>query len=459
MKSDTKTIFLLLPTGITVRNFLTTGVIEQLLLMNQIKIIVFTFSPKTFKQYQIENEKIIVKKLPKTRAFTVSNALHIILKRRFFKIRSTISTKILSKAPLFPKDHNFFLEYILSLPFPKSEKIYRWLRALVSSLNGFSPKVKEYFNYYQPSLVISTHPIAKNETEFLQCAKKLGINTVGMIKSWDNLTTKGYLPVFTNHYIVWNQVMQEEMIKIHNIQRSDVTITGVPQFDSYSDRKTIVQKEDFFLNIGLNHKKKTILYFTSPESIAPEDPKILLKILKRLSEQERKNFQIVVRLHPLDSMQRYTFIQQSIYDNITFQIPGRDLNGDGNYRMHDPMFINELRDTMFYSDVTINTCSSTSLDAVAMDRPVVNIAFDLEQKDYLKSCKRYYDFEHFQPILKTCATKLASSFDELINLIFRYIKDPGLESEERKQLRNIMCYEVDGLSSKRIADAIFNNLE
>ena len=158
-------------------------------------------------------------------------------------------------------------------------------------------------------------------------------------------------------------------------------------------------------------------------------------------------------------MQRYTFIQQSIYDNITFQIPGRDLNGDGNYRMHDPMFINELRDTMFYSDVTINTCSSTSLDAVAMDRPVINIAFDLEKKDYLKSCKRYYDFEHFQPILKTCATKLASSFDELINLIFRYIKDPGLESEERKQLRNIMCYEVDGLSSKRIADAIFNNLE
>ena len=84
MKSDTKTIFLLLPTGITVRNFLTTGVIEQLLLMNQIKIIVFTFSPKTFKQYQIENEKIIVKKLPKTRAFTVSNALHIILKKKIF---------------------------------------------------------------------------------------------------------------------------------------------------------------------------------------------------------------------------------------------------------------------------------------------------------------------------------------------------------------------------------------
>ena len=46
-----KTIFLLLPTGITVRNFLTTGVIEQLLLKDNIRILVFTFAPKTFTQY------------------------------------------------------------------------------------------------------------------------------------------------------------------------------------------------------------------------------------------------------------------------------------------------------------------------------------------------------------------------------------------------------------------------
>ena len=126
----------------------------------------------------------------------------------------------------------YFIEYLLSQPFPKSRFIYGWLRRILGFLNGFPSHVKEYFDYYKPSLVISTHPIANNETEFLQCAKKLGVNTIGMIKSWDNLTTKGYLPVVTNHFIVWNQVMQKEMMRMHNIPKSKVTITGVPQFDS-----------------------------------------------------------------------------------------------------------------------------------------------------------------------------------------------------------------------------------
>ena len=68
-----KTIFLLLPTGITVRNFLTTGVIEQLLLKDNIRILVFTFAPKTFTQYLNESKKFKVMKLDKCRTFTFSN--------------------------------------------------------------------------------------------------------------------------------------------------------------------------------------------------------------------------------------------------------------------------------------------------------------------------------------------------------------------------------------------------
>tara|TARA_B100000427_G_scaffold317778_1_gene314222 strand:- start:545 stop:1924 length:1380 start_codon:yes stop_codon:yes gene_type:complete len=459
MSDSTKSIFLLLPTGITVRNFLTTGVIDELILRNSIKIIIFTFSPIDFIQYRPENDKIIIKKLSKRRIFTLSNILHVILKRRFFKINETASTKILSKGPLFPKEHNYFIEYLLSQPFPKSRVIYGWLRRILGFLNGFPSHVKDNFDYYKPSLVISTHPIANNETEFLQCAKKLRVNTIGMIKSWDNLTTKGYLPVVTNHFIVWNEVMQKEMMRMHNIPKSMVTITGVPQFDSYSDCNNMVEKEDFFSNLGLNLDKKTILYFTSPASIAPEDPEILLKLHESFLIEKKDNVQIIVRLHPLDSIQRYEKINKNMEQNLSFQVPGGSLKGDANFRMQDPMFINELRDTLFYSDVTINTCSSTSLDAVAMDRPVINIAFDLQEKPYLRSCKRYYDFDHFQPILKTGATKLALSFKELTKLIIRYFENPELENKEREQLRSTMCYQIDGQSSKRIADSIMEQLD
>ena len=94
-----------------------------------------------------------------------------------------------------------------------------------------------------------------------------------------------------------------------------------------------------------------------------------------------------------------------------------------------------------------------------MNKPVINISFDLEPKEYLFSVKRYYDFNHFKPVVETGATKLALSFNELIHFIVRYFNNPELENEERAQLRNTMCFQVDGQSSKRIVDAFIRQLD
>ena len=143
---------------------------------------------------------------------------------------------------------------------------------------------------------------------------------------------------------------------------------------------------------------------------------------------------------------------------MVFQIPGSNFGDEANMRLMDPMFIAELRDTLFYSDVTINTCSSTTLDAVAMNKPVVNIGFDLKPRKYYESCRRYYKFDHFQPIIKANATKIATAFDEFVRLVLRYILRPDLEDIERGELRKIMCYKVDGKTSSRIANALYQNL-
>ena len=71
--------------------------------------------------------------------------------------------------------------------------IYKSLKWCVGRLCGVSSKIAKQFEYYKPCLVVSTHPTAMNEAEFLHCAKKLRLKTIGLIKSWDILTTKGYL--------------------------------------------------------------------------------------------------------------------------------------------------------------------------------------------------------------------------------------------------------------------------
>ena len=453
-----KTIFFLLPNGITVRNFMSTGVIEQLILKDNIRIVVFTSFPQAFDKYKNQSEKIVIKKFITRQLFTLANLLHIILRRRFYKVNETISTRILSKGPLFPVRHNSILEFLLSQPLSRSKKIYKMLRLLSSRLNGHSTQILKIFKDYKPSLVISTHPIAMDEVEFLSCAKKLEIKTIGMIKSWDNITTKGYIPIKSDCYLVWNSVIKNEMIQIHGISKKNIFVTGVPQFDPYADKKTIVERNSFFNKLCLNSNYKTVFFATSPASIGPEDPDIIDKLIRNFNKNKINNIQIIARLHPLDSMERYEELKNKNFKNLAFQIPGESQNDKRVKGILDPMFIAELRDTMFHSDVTINTCSTTSLDAIAIDKPVINIAFDLKPREYYQSCKRYYDFDHFKPILNSGATKLAFNFDEFINLIHRYMKNSKLENYERTKLKDLMCYKVDGMSSKRIVAKIVENL-
>jgi len=451
-----KTIFFLLPNGITVRNFLNTGIIDELISRKNIRLVIFTSSPLAFEKHN--NERVIIKSFIKRRKISLSGLLNIILRRRFYKVNQTVSNKILSKGPLFPENHSKILEYLLSQPFPKSKAIYNLLRSVDKKIKGFSSKVLKVFKEFEPSLVISTHPISMDEYEFLSCSNKLDIKTIGIIKSWDNLTTKGYIPVKLDHYLAWNEIIKNELIKIHHVQESQISVTGIPQFDLYFDKANIIKRDKFFKKMNLDPNNKTIFFATSPSSIGPEDPDIIFEKMKFLKNNKIKNIQVIARLHPLDNIERYKKLKDSNFSNLTFQIPGKNSKSKVS-GIINPEFITELRDTLFYSDVTINTCSTTSLDAVAMDKPVINIAFDLKPRKYYRSCRRYYDFAHFQPILNSGATKLASNFDEYINLIFRYLEKSDLEKKQRKNLREIMCYKVDGQSSLRIANAFIQQLK
>ena len=166
--------------------------------------------------------------------------------------------------------------------------------------------------------------------------------------------------------------------------------------------------------------------------------------------------QVLARLHQLDSRERYKHIA---HPNLAFQVPGEHLASSGDRRLLDPEFLTELRDTLLHSDVVINTASTMSLDAVAMDKPVVNIAFDIEPKVYYKSCRRYYDFDHLQPIVQSGATRTAEGFEEFLSLILRYLDDAGLESLERARLRETMCYKIDGQSAGRVAEYLLRVLD
>ena len=448
-------IFLLLPTGITVRNFLTTGILDRLLLQRDVLLVVFTRAPEVVRQHPIKSDRLIVERLPGRRVYSLTNLLHAVIRRRFYRTHETTSLGIFAKGPLSPHRREQLVETLLSQPLPRNRTIYRCLRALGERVNGVSDTVRELFVAHEPSLVVSTHPTTMDEYEFLRHARRTGVTSVGMIKSWDTLTTKGYLPVVPDYFLAWNCVIQEEIRSLHEVSPDRVSITGVPQFDPYAETAGATPRQDWMRRLRLDPAKKTILFATSAPWINGDDPETLRRLAVAFGREKLESVQILARLHPIDTMERYQGVRG---DNLAFQVPGAMLGDTGDRRMMDPDFTRDLRDTLLHSDVVLNTCSTTNLDAVAMDRPVVNIAFDLEPKGYYQSCRRYYDFDHFRPIRESGATQIAESFDELVSLTERYLDSPELEGPQRARLRDMLCYKVDGRSAERVAHNLLARL-
>lgn len=451
-----KTIFILLPTGFNVRNFLYTEVVDRLLDRVDLRVIAITQVPDIMELYPDKSERLLFRAFPGRASYSFNDLIHAVLRRRFYKINETRSLKILSRGPLHPQRGDFLREKLLSQPLPRSQTLYRWLHGLEQSLDRMSPQVQQLFEQFRPSLVVSTHPTATYESGFLKYARKAGVTSVGMVKSWDVLTTKGYIPVPLDYYLVWNQVMGDEIIQLHGIPEDRFAVTGIPHFDVYADIASAPSREDFLTKHGLDPAKKTVLFATTSPGISPEQPEILRRLAAALGQGEWTSVQVLARLHQLDSLEHYKNIS---HPNLAFQVPGEYLASSGERRLLDPAFLTDLRDTLLHCDVVTNTASTMSLDAVAMDKPVVNIAFDLESRGYYKSCRRYYDFDHLQPILQSGATRTAAGFDDFLSLIQRYLGDPGLESLERASLRETMCYKIDGQSAGRAAEYLLRVLD
>lgn len=458
-----KTILFLLPTAMTIRNFIFTGILDKVMTLDDVRVVAVTYAPEVLKKYFQSNEKLFIEDLPdcnipgesRSTRYNINNFLHAILRRRFYKIYETNTHKLLVSRGECSRLVRM-IEVILCQPLPRNRTIYRCLLAIADQL--YKPKswARKLLTRFKPCLVVSTHPISMDGYDLLKHAKDSGIPSVGVIKSWDNLTGKGYIPVPMDSYVVWNDVTKEELFKLHHVPGDQVEVAGIPQFDLYAGGVSVISREKFLSKRNLDPGKKIVLYATSPPFINTEDPEILKPLIFSLNQCRPGEIQILVRIHPLDSLERYKEINAP---NLVFDCPGGDMGSSAGDRLLDQDFILELHATLYYADVVVNTFSTMLLDAIAMDKPVVNISFDLERKRYYQSVIRFCEFDHLQPIVKSGATKIAADFDQLVSMILTYLDSPQLDSLQRKELSDRLCYKVDGQSSQRIADYLLRHVK
>ena len=440
--TDQKKILLLLPTGMTIRNFLSTDIVKEILESSNHKVICCLKDVNKYKNY-VKHERIEYVEFIDKKRFSINWIIRFILRQRFYSINPNPTIKILERGPLF-LDSKHYISSLLKYPFPRSKIIFNLMQLLEKIFFITDKNILKQIQSINPDLIFSTHLVANEEHDYLRIASKLNIQTVGMVKSFDNLTSKGFIAVKPNFIFLWSQMLKDELLELYDYDETRIKITGVPQFDLYKESPSITKKE--FLEIyNLSENRKTILYATNHRDISPDDPENVALLAANL---DKLNSQLIVRLHQMDNLNRYETLN---FENVVFQVPGIKEGEGTQERVADNSFIKELRDVLYFSDVTINTCSTMTLDAISAGKPVINICYDLEEKPYYQSVKRFYDFVHYVPILNTKCTSLAHSPQELINLLKSNLDNKNWKTNQRKRVSQYMLDGNAGNASKKVA--------
>jgi len=118
-----------------------------------------------------------------------------------------------------------------------------------------------------------------------------------------------------------------------------------------------------------------------------------------------------------------------------------------------------LAATLAHSDVIVNFASTTTVEASLFDTPVVNIGFDDTPNLPLPlSIARYYQFEHYRPVVETGAAHIATSSADLVRAVARYLSDPGTHAGGRRELARRCCGFTDGRAGERLGDWVLDTL-
>lgn len=438
-----KTIFISSFHGLISRNILATDFLNELHKKTNLKIVILCpiskkdFFEKEFSRHNIEILPIDTKSNIFESFLTYISLAGLDTKTLFIKRRTELGGS--------GKFSTFFLSTFLG------KQIIRALSNLATPREPFEGLI----NKYSPNLIFSTDIQNGTDIRLLNAAKDKKIPVVGMVRSWDNLTAKGLLRTLPNKVLVNNEILREEAVRLHRVNPKQIEIIGIPHYDRYLMEKR-AEKIDYFNKIGADISKKIILFIPTGDRYL-EANTVDRDILNLLENNLLPDYQIVVRFPPGDHVRE---LEDRLSDSrVIFDRPHVKFESIKMTELSAEDDVH-LADTLFYSSLVVAGPSTMCIDSAVFDKPIVLYSFDgLENKPYFKSIRRYYDYDHFKPVISSGGVKLALSKEDLIEAIKLYLDNPNLDKENRKKLVKLECFKIDGKSTQRLTEVILKMIQ
>lgn len=348
----------------------------------------------------------------------------------------------------------FFAEIAATKIFSRSKLAHQAFRVFDGLVNEY-PMFRDCLAKYKPTALFATDIFEKVDAAFMAEAKRLKVPVIGMVRSWDNCWSKGLLRTIPDRVLVNNEIIKQEVVKLHDIKPETVEIVGLPQFDIFLKPGTLKTKQDFFKEIGADPTKKLIMFSPVGEPLSHTDWQILDMLQKNgQNGRIKSDFRILVRLHPGREM---PLGKLEAGDKLIFDKPGMGLGKEVEFLPDDSL---RLANSLYHCDLLIWIATTLGIDSAVYDKPQIVVNFDgYEKLEYIDSVRRYHDEDHMKRMLASGGVKVVISEEGLIAAINEYFANPELDKEKREILVREQLYKVDGDSGRRLAQGIADFIE
>jgi len=187
---------------------------------------------------------------------------------------------------------------------PLSDAAAARLRDVLAHLERAIPpdaRHDEFLARHAPDVVVVTPGLhfGTAQADVMKAARARRIPVWMLLFSWDNLSTKGALPVAPDLMFVWNERQRQEAAELHDYPADRVVVAGAPRFDEFFALAPSVSREAFLAPLGLDPARPVLLYLCSSRFIAADELAFIRSWLAALRESPGlAECNVIVRPHP-----------------------------------------------------------------------------------------------------------------------------------------------------------------
>ncbi len=329
-------------------------------------------------------------------------------------------------------------------------------RALLRTIDFHLFRTEPYatlFETYKPTAVFAANVYAPLDTEVIREAKRRAIPTIGMVKSWDNVTSRGLIRALPDECISQSYLVREQLHAFADLPLEKTTVSGVPQYDIYF-RPDDEERVSFWKRFGIDGTRKVILFLEPGLKLSPHGYEVWQMLDTYIENKGTEEpVEAFISVHPAYPYNTEAAEKLKHAKIVRF---GYQLKGGAHktWEFSKDAYADLMR-VVRYCDLVITTASTMNIESSIFDKPVINIAFDGTKKlPYNESVRQYYDYSHLLPIVQSGGVKVAYSKEELFENIDLLLKHPEWGREGRRKIVEEQCVYIDGRSAERIATAI-----